>query len=90
MTTNPNADDAIRALSSALLTMLKQDVRPPCADGSNAWTDEDHEIRAKVAPVCDECEICHQCQDFADTARPRITFGVFAGHDYTTTTKRQS
>ena len=90
MSADPDVDDAMRALSNALLSMLEQDTTPPCADGSNAWTDEEHEVRAKVAPVCDECEICHQCHDFANTARPRITFGVFGGHDYTTTTRRQS
>jgi hypothetical protein len=86
------ADDtttAMRALSNALLSMLEQDIAPPCADGSGAWLDEDHEIRAKVAPHCVDCPIRHRCHDFADTAQPRITFGVFAGIDYTQDTKRQ-
>jgi hypothetical protein len=34
--------------------------------------------------------IRHRCHDFADTARPRITFGIFAGIDYTATTRRAS
>jgi Transcription factor WhiB len=89
MTTDPAADDAMRALSDALLSMLEQDTTPPCADGSNAWTDEDHEVRAKVAPHCEDCPIRHRCHDFADTARPRITFGIFAGIDYTAATRRQ-
>ena len=81
------AYDAMRALSDALLSMLEQDARPPCADGSNAWTDEDHEVRATVAPVCDDCEISPRSRDFADTARPPIVFGIFGGHDFTTTTR---
>jgi adenine-specific DNA glycosylase len=89
MTTDPAADEAMRALSNALLSLLEQDTTPPCADGSNAWLDEDHLIRAKVAPHCDDCPIRHRCHDFADTARPRITFGVFAGIDYTATTRSQ-
>jgi hypothetical protein len=83
MTTVPAADAAMRALSNALLSMVEQDTTPPCADGSNAWTDEDHEVRAKVAPHCDDCPIRPRCHDFADTARPRITFGVFGGTDFT-------
>ncbi|HEY5181061.1 MAG TPA: hypothetical protein VIJ07_15020 [Dermatophilaceae bacterium] len=87
MISDPAADVAMRALSNALLGLLDQGTRPPCADGSNAWTSDDHEIRAKVAPHCDDCEIRPRCHDFADTARPRITFGIFAGIDYTATTR---
>ena len=81
---------AMRALSDALLSMLEQDIAPPCVDGSGAWLDEDREIRAKDAPHCDDCEIRHRCHDFAYTARPRITFGVFAGIDYTPQTRREN
>ena len=87
MTTDPAADDAMRALSSALLGLLDHGTRPPCADGSNAWTDDSAAVRAKVAPQCDACEIHHRCHTFADTARPPITFGIFAGIDYTATTR---
>ena len=80
---------AMRALSDALLSMVEQDIAPPCADGSNAWTDEDQQVRAKVAPHCDDCEIRHRCHDFADTARPRITHGIWAGTDYGTTTRQR-
>jgi hypothetical protein len=83
-----SADDAMRALSDALLILLEHDARPPCADGTDRWTDEDHEVRAKVAPHCDDCPIRPRCHDFADTARPRITFGIFAGTDYTATTRK--
>ena len=78
---------ATEAMSEALRSMTYRDQVPPCADGSNAWTSKDHEVRAKVAPHCDECSILHLCHDFADTARPRITFGIFAGIDYTTTSR---
>jgi hypothetical protein len=83
MTSDPDADAALRGLSNALLSMLERDTTPPCADGSNAWTDDDYLIRAKVAPHCDDCPIRRRCADFADTARPRITFGIFAGIDRT-------
>jgi hypothetical protein len=80
---------AMRALAAALLGMVEQDITPPCADGTDRWTDDSAAVRAKVAPHCDDCEIRHRCHDFADTAQPRITFGVFAGIDYTQDTKRQ-
>jgi len=89
MTTDPAAAEALHALSSALLGLLDQGARPPCADGTDRWTDEDHEVRNKVAPHCDDCPICQRCHDFADTARPRITFGIWAGTDYSTITRRQ-
>jgi len=88
MISDPAADAALRALSAALLSLLEQDTPPPCADGSNAWTDDDYLIRAKVAPHCDDCPIRHRCHDFANTARPRITHGVFGGVDFTTTTRK--
>jgi len=81
------ADDALRGLSSALLGLLEHDVRPPCADGTDRWLDDSATVRAKVAPVCDDCEISPRCRDFADTARPPIVFGIFGGHDFTTTTR---
>lgn len=83
------SDDATRALSDALLSLLEQDTTPPCADGTDRWTDDDHEVRATVAPHCDDCPIRPRCHDFADTARPRISFGVFAGIDYTASHRGQ-
>ena len=88
MSADPAVDAALRGLSIALLGLLDQGTRPPCADGSNAWTDDDHEVRAKVAPHCDDCPIRPRCHDFADMARPRITFGVWAGVDYGATTRK--
>jgi len=87
MTTDPDADAAIRALSDALLGLLDQDARPLCADGTGRWIDDSAAVRATVAPVCDDCEIRPRCHDFANTARPRITHGVFGGVDFTTTTR---
>ena len=81
------ADDAMRALSNALLSLLDQDARPLCADGTGRWIDDSAAVRATVAPVCDDCEIRKRCHDFANTARPRITHGVFGGVDFTTTTR---
>jgi hypothetical protein len=82
------ADDALRALSAALLSLLEQDIAPPCADGTDRWLDDSASVRAKVAPRCDDCEIRHRCHTFADTARPPITFGVWAGVDRTPTNRR--
>jgi adenine-specific DNA glycosylase len=88
MISDPAADAALSALSTALLGLLEQDTTPPCADGSNAWLDDSAAVRAKVAPACDACEIRHRCHDFASTARPPIVFGIFAGRDYTATTRQ--
>jgi hypothetical protein len=87
MTTDPAADAALRGLSNALLTLLDQDARPLCADGTGRWIDDIAAVRAKVAPQCAPCEIRERCRAFADTARPPITFGIFAGRDYTATTR---
>lgn len=89
MTTDPAAD-AMRALSNALLLLLEHDTTPPCADGTDRWVHDDHAVRAKVAPRCADCPIRPRCHDFADTARPRITFGIFAGVDYTASTTRNT
>ena len=88
MTTDPAADDAVRALSNALLSLIEQDVRPPCADGTDRWTDDDHTVRAQAAPHCDSCEIRGQCDAMADTARPRITHGIWAGKDYSAVARK--
>jgi hypothetical protein len=88
VTSDPAADAAMRALSDALLSMTEQECAPLCADGTDRWLDDSASVRAKVAPRCDDCEIRHRCHDFADTARPPITFGVFAGVDYTATNRR--
>ena len=87
MTTDSAADAALRALSDALLGLLDQDARPLCADGTGRWLSDDHEVRATVMTQCDDCEIRDRCHAFADTARPRITFGIFAGIDYTAATR---
>lgn len=89
MTSDPDADDAMRALSAALLSMLEQDTTPPCADGTDRWTDDDHAVRATVMTQCDDCEIRDRCHDFARTARPRITHGIFGAVDYTVTTRQR-
>ena len=89
MSADPAADDAMRALSNALLSLLEQDTAPPCADGTDRWLADEHTVRAKAAPVCDDCEIRDRCHTFANTARPPITFGIFAGIDYTAATRRQ-
>jgi hypothetical protein len=70
-----------------LLGLLEHDVRPPCADGTGRWIDDSASVRAKVAPVCDDCEISDRCHAFASSARPRITHGIFGGHDFTVTTR---
>jgi hypothetical protein len=88
MISDPAADAALRGLSDALLSLLDQGARPLCADGTGRWIDDSAAVRATVAPVCDDCEIRPRCHDFANTARPRITHGVFGGVDFTTTTRQ--
>jgi len=87
--TDDDTTAAMRALSDALLSMLDQGTAPLCADGTDRWTDDSAAVRAKVAPHCDDCEIRHRCHTFAATARPRITHGIWAGIDYTATTRSQ-
>src|SRR5665647_1743606 len=88
MISDPAADAALSALSTALLGLLDQGTRPLCADGSNAWLDDSAAVRAKVAPACGACEISKRCHDFASTARPPIVFGIFGGRDFTTATRQ--
>jgi Transcription factor WhiB len=88
MISDPAADAALRGLSSALLGLLDQGTRPPCADGTDRWLDDSATVRATAAPVCDDCEIRPRCRDFANTARPRITFGIFGGVDFSETARQ--
>jgi hypothetical protein len=82
MTGNRDADDAVRALSAALLTLAARDERTPCQGRySELWTSEDHTQRAEVAQHCAGCSLLTKCADYATELK--ASFGVWAGKDWT-------
>ena len=86
MISDPDADAAMRALSAALLSLTYREQVPPCADGSNAWTSDDHEIRAVATTLCTCCPLITKCADYATELK--ASFGVWAGKDRTPTTRK--
>jgi len=86
MSADPAVDAALRGLSIALLGLLDQGTRPPCADGSNAWTDDDHEVRAVVIPLCTSCDLLTLCAQYGDEIK--ATAAVYGGTDRTLTTRK--
>ena len=76
-------------LAFALARLLANGSRPPCADGSGAWTSDDHDERALAARLCRPCPILTECGAAADSTKER--FGVWAGVDRTqpTSSKRK-
>ena len=87
MTTDPAADAAMRALSSALLGLLDQDATPPCAL-DDRWTSDHHATRAEITSHCEPCPIRLPC-DLAAVAT-KATSGIWAGRDYTVSTTRNT
>lgn len=81
---NDAADEAMRALGNALLSLLELDTSPPCAL-DDRWTSDHHATRAEIASHCEPCPIRLPC-DLAAVAT-KATSGVWAGIDYTTTTR---
>jgi len=81
MTSDPAAGAAMRALSSALLGLLDQGTRPPCADGSNAWTSDDHELRAVATTLCTSCSLLTLCAQYGDEIK--ASAAVYGGTDRT-------
>ena len=76
-------------LAFALGRVLANGSRPPCADGSGAWTSDDRDERALAARLCRPCPILTECGAAADSTKER--FGVWAGVDRTqpTSSKRK-
>ncbi|HOA57786.1 MAG TPA: WhiB family transcriptional regulator [Dermatophilaceae bacterium] len=76
-------------LAFALARLLANGSRPPCADGSGAWTSDDRDERALAARLCRPCPILTECGAAADSTKER--FGVWAGVDRTqpTSSKRK-
>jgi len=81
-------DNAIRALSDALLSMAARDQRTPCQGRySELWTSEDFTQRAVASPLCAGCELITKCADYATELK--ASFGVWAGIDRTPTTRKE-
>jgi hypothetical protein len=86
MTSDPDADDAVRALSAALLTLAARDQRTPCQGRySELWTSEDYTQRAETIPLCAGCDLITKCADYATELK--ASFGVWAGVDRTPSTR---
>jgi hypothetical protein len=86
MTTDPAADVALHALSAALLSLTYREQVPPCADGSNAWTSDDHQIRAVAIPLCTSCSLLDLCAQYGDEIK--ASAAVYGGTDRTPTTRK--
>jgi|GEM_PF-887718 len=87
MTSDPAADDAVRALSAALLTLAARDERTPCQGRySELWLSEDSTQRAETIPLCAGCSLLTKCADYATELK--ASFGVWAGIDRTPTTRK--
>ena len=86
MTSDPAAGAAMRALSAALLSLTYREQVPPCADGSNAWTSDDHEIRAVATTLCTCCPLLTLCAQFGDEIK--ASAAVYGGTDRTPTTRK--
>ena len=79
-------DVALRALSAALLSLTYREQVPPCADGSNAWTSDDHELRAVAIPLCTGCDLLACCAQYGDEIK--ASAAVYGGTDRTPTTRK--
>jgi len=79
-------DVALRALSAVLLSLTYREQVPPCADGSNAWTSDDHEVRAVVIPLCTSCDLLTLCAQYGDEIK--ASAAVYGGTDRTPTTRK--
>jgi hypothetical protein len=80
-------DNAIRALSDALLILAARDQRTPCQGRySELWTSEDYTQRAETIPLCTGCDLITKCADYA--AEIKASFGVWAGTDRTPATRK--
>jgi len=86
MTTDPAVDVALHALSAALLSLTYREQVPPCADGSNAWTSDDHEIRAVATTLCTCCPLLTLCAQYGDEIK--ATAAVYGGKDRTPATRK--
>lgn len=79
-------EDAMTALSDALLALTHHDVRPPCGDGSDRWVSDDRDQRDDAARLCQSCPLIVVCRDYDNAVHP--THGVWAGVDRTHGTRR--
>ncbi len=66
-------------LALALAGLLAEGNRPPCCDGSGAWTSDDRDEREVAARACLPCVIRSECAAAADDTRE--VWGVWGGTD---------
>jgi hypothetical protein len=79
---------ATAAMTAALLSLTYRDQVPPCADGSNAWTSDDHEARGMAASLCVGCSLLDLCAQYGDEIK--ASAAVYGGTDRTTTTRKKA
>jgi hypothetical protein len=80
-------DVALRALSSALLTLAARDQRTPCQGRySELWTSDDYTQRAETIPLCTGCDLLDLCGQYGDEIK--ATAAVYGGTDRTPTTRK--
>jgi hypothetical protein len=80
-------DNAIRALSDALLILAARDQRTPCQGRyGELWTSEDYTQRAVAIPLCADCELITKCADYGDEIK--ASAAVYGGKDRTPTTRK--
>lgn len=79
---------AAEAMTAALLSLTYRDQMPPCADGSNAWTSDHHEVRAVAIPLCAGCDLLTLCAQYGDEIK--ASAAVYGGTDRTATTRKRA
>jgi hypothetical protein len=77
------ARQASHVLTTALITMASQGLRPNCSDPEShwMWLSEHPAERQQAARLCGGCPILAECDDAAEANGER--FGVWGGRDYT-------
>jgi hypothetical protein len=73
---------AAEVMTAALLSLTYRDQVPACADGSNAWTSDDHEVREMAASLCTGCPLLACCAQYGDEIK--ASAAVYGGSDRTT------
>jgi hypothetical protein len=72
---------AAETLTLALHELVDTGQRTPCFD-DDAWISDDPDDRAEAARRCLACPVLDPCALAAHEIRPRLVFGVWAGHDF--------
>ena len=79
---------AATAIDAALLTMAHREQRTPCQGwDADLFLSEDHTERAAAVPLCAGCDLLTCCHEYATELK--VSFGVWAGTDWTPTTRKE-